>query len=191
MYIIRFIRCVTVTAVTYDTAHDMILAIDVDYQEEHNSAQIAGVLFTSWQSFVPVQIYHKQISPIAPYEAGAFYKRELPCILALLADVQQVLSCIVVDGYVFLGEDAHAGLGQHLWHALDMKIPVIGVAKNYFRGTPIYCEILRGNSHKPLYVTAVGVNLEFAKQAVQSMAGEHRIPTLLKLVDQHSRIREN
>ena len=166
----------------------MILAIDVDYQEQHNTAHIAGVLFQSWQSIEAEQIYHKQIQPIAAYEAGAFYKRELPCILALLADVQPKLSCIVVDGYVFLGDEDHAGLGQHLWQALAGSIAVVGVAKNYFRGTPEQCKVLRGQSQKPLYVTAVGMELEQAKQAVQSMAGKHRIPTLLKLVDQHSRI---
>ncbi len=165
----------------------MILAIDVDYQDEEKTAQIAGVVFSTWQSTVAEQIYQKKLNKIEPYEAGAFYKRELPCILSLLEDIQQDLSCIVVDGYVFLGQEDHAGLGLHLWQALDQKIPVIGVAKNYFRGTPISCEILRGNSQKPLYITAVGMPLDAAKHAISTMAGQHRVPTLLKLVDQKSR----
>ena len=55
----------------------MILAIDVDYQDEEKTAQIAGVVFSTWQSTVVEQIYQKKLNKIEPYEAGAFYKRIL------------------------------------------------------------------------------------------------------------------
>ena len=44
--------------------------------------------------------------------------------------------------------------------------------------------IYRGDSAKPLFVTAVGMTLEEAKAHIASMHGEHRIPTLLRRVDQ-------
>ncbi|WP_151803524.1 endonuclease V [Acinetobacter guillouiae] len=163
----------------------MILAIDVAYTD--NSAQVAGVVFESWASSVVLNHYLITIKPIADYESGQFYKRELPCILTLLDLVQEPIDMIVIDGYVYLGAEQTAGLGQHLYTVLVDKIPVIGVAKNEFRGTPKEFEILRGQSVKPLYVSAIGIELAQAKHNVQSMYGKYRIPELLKQVDRLSR----
>ena len=52
-----------------------------------------------------------------------------------------------------------------------------------FAGTPNICEVLRGESLKPLFVTAVDMELEEARNAVLSMHGKYRIPTFLKEVD--------
>ena len=160
----------------------MILAIDVQYQE--NSALAAGVLFSSWESATPDSNIIKTIQGIAPYEAGSFYKRELPCIQSLLEDIDEAISAIVVDGFVTLGANEDKGLGMHLYDSLENKIPVIGVAKRSFKDTPEQCELYSGDSAKPLFVTAVGMTLEEAKANIASMHGEHRIPTLLKRVDQ-------
>ncbi len=163
----------------------MILAVDVGYQE--NTALAIGVVFDNWQSPTPKKIYQKQIDNIASYQSGNFYQRELPCILALLADVSEKIDVIVIDGYVRLGEQQSAGLGQHLWQTLPTKIPIIGVAKSYFQGTPSDCQIFRGNSKKALFITSIDIPLIEAKQTILSMFGEHRIPYLLKLADQHSK----
>ncbi|MDM1757568.1 MULTISPECIES: endonuclease V [unclassified Acinetobacter] len=165
----------------------MILAIDVAYTE--TSAQIAGIVFEHWNSQVFTTQYVIQIDEIADYESGQFYKRELPCIFALFNQVKEQISTIVVDGFVYLGEEQKAGLGKHLYDALTHKIPVIGVAKNPFKGTPKANELLRGESTKPLYVTAIDIDLDQAKLAISEMHGKHRIPTLLKLVDQLSRVK--
>lgn len=163
----------------------MILAIDVGYSE--NKALAIGVLFEDWNSTEPMKIYKEQIENIEPYEAGAFYKRELPCILSLLDHICENVTAIVVDGYVHLGAERRAGLGAHLFDALDAKIPVIGVAKNYFKETPIEHEVFRGKSQKPIYVTAVGMSLDQGIKYIQYMDGKNRIPTLLKLADRYSR----
>ena len=42
----------------------MILAIDVDYQDEEKTAQIAGVVFSTWRSTVAEQIYQKKLNKI-------------------------------------------------------------------------------------------------------------------------------
>ena len=163
----------------------MIIAFDVAYTE--NFAHVAGVVFENWTSQKAAQMYTLKVQEIAEYESGQFYKRELPCLLALLQEVKEPIEIIVIDGYVTLGEDQHHGLGQYLYEALDCKIPVIGVAKNEFKGTPKYCEILRGLSQKPLYVTAIGIDLDVAKNHVENMYGKFRIPELLKEVDRLSR----
>ena len=172
----------------------MILATDVQYAdsaekvlgngEGQGAAIAAGILFTHWQSEQSHRHLVRPIHTVAPYEPGSFYKRELPCLLALLTDINIELEAIIVDGYVSLGQQAKPGLGMHLYNTLTQAVPVLGVAKNKFAGTPETCEVLRGRSQKPLFVTAVGMPLETAKLSVESMHGDNRIPTVLKRVDQ-------
>jgi len=96
---------------------------------------------------------------------------------------------VVIDGYVWLGEPNHYGLGLYLYDALYKKVPIIGVAKNRFKDTPKECELFRGSSKKPLFITSVGVDLESAKKFIESMYGDYRIPKLLKKVDNLSRVK--
>ena len=90
---------------------------------------------------------------------------------------------IVIDGFVQLNAKSKPGLGMHLFNALKGKVPVIGVAKNPFRGISEDSELLRGGSSKPIYITSVGIPLDKAKEHVNSMSGKSRIPMLLKKVD--------
>ncbi|MGG5600497.1 hypothetical protein [Myroides sp. DF42-4-2] len=79
-------------------------------------------------------------------------------------------------------------LGSYLFQALGEKTPVIGIAKSYFfTASNLVKEGYRGTSKKPLYVTAVGIDLDEAHQAIQQMYGEYRIPYLLKLVDSETK----
>lgn len=157
-----------------------ILAIDVDYREEENRAVVAGVLFQDWSS-TECAIISISIDGVEPYVPGEFYKRELPCIRELLKHVTVKLGCIVVDGYVYLGEDQHDGLGAKLYH--ETQIPVIGVAKTHFDGTPAEAFVTRNNSIKPLFVTAIGGDEGNARHCIETMAGVFRIPGMLKYVD--------
>ncbi len=165
----------------------MFFAADVQYRED-DTATAAGLLFGDWQAAEPARVILKDIAGVAPYEPGQFYKRELPCLLTVLEDALESASepvdAIVVDGYVFLGPEQRPGLGMHLYEALTLKVPVIGVAKRSFAGTPEDCQVFRGGSETPLFVSAVGMALSAAKAHIQAMHGQHRIPTLLKRVDQ-------
>lgn len=163
----------------------MILAVDVDYRED--KAVAAGVLFQNWEDSEPVQELISEIHKVAEYEPGQFYKRELPCVLALLQQLAQLPEFIVIDGYVYLDGNQKPGFGKHLYEALEGKSVIIGVAKSRFKDTPAETEIFRGGSKRALYVTAVGVSEVEAKSLVMRMHGEHRIPTLLKRVDQLSK----
>ena len=113
-----------------------------------------------------------------------FFKRELPCILKLLNEIEYKPSCIVVDGYVFLDGISQPGLGKYLYDALDKEIPVIGVAKRSFAKISDEFALLRGDSQKALYITAAGIDQALAKEYIASMYGKHRNPSLLKKADQ-------
>jgi len=163
----------------------MILATDVYYTPP--TAVASGVVIDEWDSTDFIQSILTPIEAIAPYQPGFFYKRELPCLLALLEHVKHPLDAIIVDGYVTLGAEKRAGLGMYLYKAIGRKTPIIGVAKRNFKGTPEQCHLFRRNSLSPLFVTAVGMEVEQAKTHIHSMAGIYRMPTILKMVDQLGR----
>ncbi len=161
----------------------MILAIDVYYTEK--GAKTVGVGFENWGDQSPMATFIDHNSEIAEYESGEFYKRELPCILRLLDQIDlSQLDCIVIDGYVILNDTGKLGLGGHLYEILEHKIPIIGVAKTRFaQNEKNNRKVLRGESQKPLWITAAGIGLEEAAQKIQNMHGEYRMPTLLKQLD--------
>ncbi len=160
----------------------MLLAVDVAYQGEH--ACVAGVLFYHWTDGQPNREQVIRLAGTRVYVPGQFYQRELPCILALLQTLPERPAVIVIDGYVYLGADKRDGLGWHLYQALGESAAVIGVAKTCFKDTPLTWAVYRGRSQRPVYVTAIGVDELFARQAIAGMHGPHRIPTLLKRADQ-------
>ena len=164
----------------------MIIAIDVFYKSDCQAKAVA-ILFDDWYSQNIKRVYSLDLEHISEYKSGEFYKRELPCIVQLLELIEEEYDYIIIDGYVYLGEEKKAGLGRHLWNALSIKRPIIGVAKNYFKGTSEDCFVLRGSSEKPLYITAIGIPHHDAVRYISEMYGEHRMPYMLKAVDLLSR----
>lgn len=165
----------------------MILAVDVHYRNEF--AKVVAVEFDEWTDRTPEKIHEEIVEQVEEYVAGEFYKRELPCILAILKKVDQTeLTAIIVDGYVQLDDDGKAGLGMYLYEALAQKIPVVGVAKRGFRDNVKHVlQIKRGKSENPLYVTSVGIALENAADKVKNMFGKYRMPDLLRILDQKTK----
>jgi len=161
----------------------MKLAFDSYYYE--NKAKTVCIQFDNWIDSVPLKIYSEIINSVEEYEAGAFYKRELPCILSLLKNISiENLNTIVVDSFVVLDDFGKIGLGGYLYEYLNKSVPVIGVAKtNFAQNRFSKREIYRGQSKKPLYITALGVDLDLASEYIKSMVGEYRIPTLFKQLD--------
>jgi len=162
-----------------------ILAVDVSYND--TLATVAGVTFSEPVASEANNRYVTKANVLSDYMSGEFYKRELPCILSLLAAHCIKADLIIVDGYVFLDAAGKPGLGYHLYESLGKEIPVIGVAKNPRIGAPVSFEVFRGVSKKPLHVSSVGVEQLAAKEFIKRMHGQYRIPTLLKLVDTLSR----
>ena len=163
----------------------MTLAFDSYYSED--KAKTVCLAFKDWSDSKPTNIYEEITSGIAEYEPGAFYKRELPCILSLLDKIKpeiKEIKTIIIDGFVILNDQNKQGLGAHLFEKLDSKIPVIGVAKSGFHGNKKNVkELLRGESKKPLFISAIGIELETAFEHIKSMDGSFRIPTLLQTLD--------
>ncbi|MCC6314923.1 MAG: endonuclease V [Thermomicrobiales bacterium] len=162
----------------------MKACVDVSYRA--GEAVSACLLFARWQADRPLRSLVERTSPVAPYIPGQFYRRELPPLLATLRQVITEVDVVIVDGYVWLGREQRPGLGAHLYEALDERAAVIGVAKTTFHNTPAV-EVRRDRSARPLYVTAVGMTTEAAARHIREMHGSHRLPTLLREVDQLSR----
>jgi deoxyribonuclease V len=163
----------------------MLVCMDVDYRA--GGAVTACVGFERWSSDGALfETTHVRAELAANYQAGEFYRRELPCLLDALAALPETPEVVVVDGYVWLA-DGKQGLGAHLHTALGGGVPVVGVAKNEFRTADRALEVTRGTSARPLYVSAVGIDAAKAAAGVRSMAGDHRIPTLLKRADRLAR----
>ena len=161
----------------------MILAFDTYYFDQ--KAKTICLEFAEWNEDKNFKIHSEIIDNVAEYIPGEFYKRVLPCILSLLnqIDLSQV-EATVVDGFVYLNDEQKYGLGGYLYEKLNERIPIIGVAKTNFASIEKNKKALfRGDSKKPLYITAIGIDLDEAFKKVESMHGEFRMPTLLKELD--------
>lgn len=161
-----------------------IAFVDVDYRG--TGARAACVLTDSWEAGSPRSTGVRDIQAVEPYESGNFYRRELPCIVAVLGLLPSLPETVVIDGYVWLCSLDRPGLGARLYEALGRGTPVVGIAKTAFRGVEscaCVVPVLRGASRNPLYVSAAGIEPEVAAHRVRSMAGTHRIPGILRMTD--------
>ena len=161
-----------------------LLVTDVAYTDE--GALAAGIWAPEWSAREPEHAFTVPLDDVAAYTPGAFYRRELPCLLALVDALPRRPDCIVVDGHAWLGT-GRPGLGAHLYDALQHDVLVVGVAKNRFAANDLAVEVRRGMSTKPLFVTACGWSHDAAAEAVRSMHGPYRVPLLLQLADALSR----
>jgi deoxyribonuclease V len=161
----------------------MILAFDTYYFD--GKAKTVCLEFEKWNEYENFKIHTEIIDNVEEYIPGEFYRRELPCIMSLLNQIDlKIVDAIIVDGFVYLDDEKKYGLGGHLYEKLNKEIPIIGVAKTNFASIEKdKIGILRGDSQKPLFITAIGIEIDDAVQKVVSMAGEFRIPTLLKELD--------
>ncbi len=160
----------------------MIFAVDAHYGDE--VAAVACVVFDSWEDPEPRAEYAEIVERVAPYVPGEFWRRELPCIMAILGYIDSHPDILLIDGYVWLDQSGRQGLGSHVYCALDGATSVVGIAKTAFKTTAQCHEVLRGTSCRPLYVSSQGIPNTEAARGVASMHGEFRIPTLLRRVDQ-------
>jgi deoxyribonuclease V len=163
----------------------LIAILDAAYTPD--AAGVGCVLAEGWNAPAATAELAKHI-PGAPqrYEPGSFYKRELPLLLAMIHGLPERPDAYVIDGYVWLGP-GKPGLGAHLFERLGSGVPVVGAAKTPFRGDTWSALVLRGQSQRPLHVTAAGMDTAEAAALVSGMHGEHRVPTLLRLADRLAR----
>lgn len=161
--------------------------VDVHY-DAHGAAK-AALIVSRDLSLADVESEHvAEILRTAPYESGALFKRELPCIQAVLA-LGPSLDLLIIDGYATLDPHGRPGLGAHAAAVFDL--PVIGIAKTPFRTATHAVEVTRGTATRPLYITTAGeFEVTKAAQIVTNMAGPYRIPDVLARVDRLARGRD-
>src|SRR5687767_10580135 len=99
----------------------MIAAFDVYY--DSTPAKGVVILF-DWDDEKPRQVFELDFDAVEEYVPGQFYKRELPCILALFEKIKHLQpEILLVDGHVWTGNEHQKGLGAHLFDALEKKYP--------------------------------------------------------------------
>jgi deoxyribonuclease V len=125
------------------------------------------------------------VPEVQAYTSGEFSLRELPPLRAVLAAIisggAERLAMIIVDGYVDLDPDGRPGLGLRVHD--EFGVPVIGVAKTAFATATHAVPVRRGQSARPLFVTAAGIARAEAARLVGEMAGSHRMPDALRQAD--------
>lgn len=159
----------------------MIGCVDVHYEDEF--AVAACVLFRRWADASLADAITAGVEGVGAYKPGEFFRRELKPLLAVLARVPGPLRAVVMDGYVWLDAAGKPGLGAHLYRRLGESVPVIGVAKSRFGEEGFAVPVLRGQSRRPLYVTAAGFPVRRAAACILTMHGRYRLPTMIKLAD--------
>ncbi len=162
----------------------MLACLDAAYTDDRAFA--ACVVFEGWQDSSPRTELVRECGAPEPYRSGELYRRELPCLLAVLGALPERPSVLLVDGLVWLSADGAPGLGGHLWAALGRTSIVIGVAKRPHPGA-VAVPVLRGRSRQPLFVSAAGAEPAWAAARIAEMHGPFRIPTLLKRADRLAR----
>jgi deoxyribonuclease V len=159
--------------------------VAVDVQYSHDDVARAAMVAADERSFSRVTRTRTAMVPsVAPYRPGDFYQRELPPLRAVIPTGDD-LALIVIDGYVDLDPDGRPGLGAHVY--AEFGVPVIGVAKTRFRTATHAAQVFRGQSARPLHVTAAGLPVAEAAGLVSEMAGQFRLPNALKLADRLAR----
>jgi deoxyribonuclease V len=167
-----------------ENRNTMYFACDVQY--EHGNGYAAGVCFDDWQAETITQVVRATVASVAEYEPGAFYRRELPCLLALLQAAGALPKAVLVDGYVWL-KDGQPALGARLFEATGGQFAVIGVAKSRLRNAGEYIEVKRNTQTSALFVSSVGITVETAAAHVAGMHGKNRLPTILEMADREAR----
>ena len=71
-------------------------------------------------------------------------------------------------GYVWLGEKNEPGLDAYLFEALRTATPIVGVAKTPYRNDTWSERVYRGESRRPLYVTAVRLRVAKLQKQLRS-----------------------
>ena len=163
----------------------MMFCVDAAY--EGDRAAVCATGFRYARSRAPARILTAFVKGVDDYVPGSFFRRELPCLMKVIGNIQDEINLLIIDGYVWLPGNM-PGLGARLYLALNSRVPVIGIAKSPFRGSRGVLKVLRGESIRPLYVTSIGIQLREASELVRNMAGGFRIPDMMRIADSTAKV---
>lgn len=162
-----------------------ILAVNINFQDREDI--VSGVSFTQWNSGRAENVFLSKVENTEDYLSGEIFARELKIVNTLLSQTKAQPDYILLDGLVYSDGKAEPGFGKRLYDELGGNVVIIGVVKKQIQGLPDECGVCRGESKTPLFVTAVGIDLEAAKELLLSMHGKFRVPSILKLAEKKSR----
>ncbi|MDM0118017.1 endonuclease V [Variovorax sp. J22R133] len=147
-------------------------------------ANAVAAAFDAWDAAEATKTYVSRIAQVEKPVRGELDLRELTCVMQLLREHSLEPELILMDGFVHLDTDETPGVGQHLYQALDGKVPVVGVSKKRLPGLSVQFEVMREEEEEsqPLFVTCAGIDIGAAKARLLAMHGRKRVPTLMKLV---------
>lgn len=154
----------------------------VTVQFDGGQATAAAAACEDWDAAEATRTYVLRVAQVGPPLRGQLDLRGLPCVMQLLHEHRLAPEILLLDGFVHLDAQETPGLGQHLYQALDAKVPVIGVSRKGLPGLTAQFEVLREDEAPPLWVTCAGIDIGAAKARLRAMHGRKRVPTLLKLV---------
>lgn len=107
--------------------------------------------------------------------------------MSVLKQVKGEYDLIALDGFASF-DSPHVSLGEHLYKLLESRTPVIGIAKSFNRlAIGKAQKLFRGESNSPVYITAMGLDVEMASEYVRLLHGPFRIPSVIKDTDQLSK----
>ncbi|GGT05414.1 endonuclease V [Streptomyces chromofuscus] len=180
-----------------------VTGVDVAYDDERDVVAAAAVVLDA--ATLDVVAASTAVGRISfPYVPGLLAFREIPTVLAALADLPCPPGLVVCDGYG-LAHPVRFGLASHL--GVLTGLPTIGVAKNPFTFTYADPAPARGSSSpllagdeevgralrtqqgvKPVYVS-VGhrVDLDTACAHVLRLTPRYRLPESTRLADARCR----
>lgn len=108
----------------------IIAGVDVGYDPAKNLAH-ASVVTMSPEDLQPIEQVQAYTPVVFPYIPGLLAFREIPVILAALANLKTVPDLLMVDG-MGIAHPRRMGIAAHLGVLLDM--PSIGVGKSRLTG---------------------------------------------------------
>jgi deoxyribonuclease V len=167
------------------------LAVDSYYYNDW--CYTVGIIFDDWQQSEPIETISCYTRTYKQYNPGNFHWRELPGIIKLLKQVDIThIDTIIVDANVFIyrNNTVSDGLGKHLYDAIYKRredIKIIGICKSLCGDNEAYVKVFRGHSKKPLYITSYNIDTAQCAEYVKNMKGAHRIPKLLKMLDNETK----
>ena len=160
-------------------------AVDVHYPA--SGGALAALVLAGDRTFSQVLAEKTTfVAQVAGYVPGQFFRRELPPIRAVLAEVTGI-ELLVIDGYVDLAPDGRPGLGARVHE--ELGVPVVGVAKTFFTTATHAIPVVRGQSARPL-TSRHGLPAAEAAELILRMSGKFRLPDALRQVDALARGRK-
>jgi len=89
----------------------MKACVDVDLPGQSRHRRVCPL--PDWSDAEPAETIAIRIDGVAPMCPRVLQARAA-CLLAVLARVADPVELVIVDGYVWLADDDHPGLGAHL-----------------------------------------------------------------------------